>query len=87
MFTANTYQKCKCYTWDFVDGTSISSIKTNLASIEKIQVFESSDRLTQSGNGQGSEIDLDVSQLQIDNYVFKIHTTEGFHVRSFVKMP
>jgi len=72
---------------DFGDGNSASSIKTNLASIEKIWVFESSGRLTLSSNGLGYEIDLDVSKLQSGNYVFKIYTKEGLHVRSFVKMP
>jgi PKD repeat protein len=68
-------------------SSAMVHVKTNLASIEKIQVFESSGRLTLSRNGQGSEIDLDVSKLQSGNYVFKIYTTEGLHVRSFVKMP
>jgi Zn-dependent metalloprotease/PKD repeat protein len=68
-------------------SSAMVHVKTNLASIEKIQVFESSGRLTLSRNGQGSEIDVDVSKLQSGNYVFKIYTTEGLHVRSFVKMP
>ena len=66
---------------------TLVKVKTNILDFQKIQIYESSGRLIQSIDVNGSEIDLDISKLQSGNYIFKIYTTQGLHVRPFVKMP
>ena len=66
---------------------TLVKVKTNILDFQKIQIYESSGRLIQSIDLNGSEIDLDISKLQSGNYIFKIYTTQGLHVRPFVKMP
>jgi PKD repeat protein len=66
---------------------TLVKVKTNILGFQKIQIYESSGRLIQSIDVNGSEVDLDISKLQSGNYIFKIYTTQGLHVRPFVKMP
>jgi PKD repeat protein len=66
---------------------TLVKVKTNILGFQKIQIYESLGRLIQSIDVNGSEVDLDISKLQSGNYIFKIYTTQGLHVRPFVKMP